>query len=83
MLTCREVTERVTDYLERDLSWRQRLQFRLHLLMCGVCRRYVAQMQLTTDLIRRLRDEPVPAPPLDPALREAFRSDRGSRPPSA
>jgi anti-sigma factor RsiW len=81
MLTCRDVTERVTDYLERDLSWWGRLQFRLHLAMCAVCRRYVAQMRATTELLHRIGDRPTPPSPVDPALREAFRSERDPQAP--
>lgn len=81
MLTCRDVTNRVTDYLERDLSWWGRLQFRLHLAMCAVCRRYVVQMQTTIELLHHLKAPPAPPPPMDPALREAFRAQRDSQAP--
>lgn len=76
MLTCKDVSERVTEYLERELTWRQRGQYWLHLAMCAVCRRYVAQMRVTTALLKRLGDDAPPVPPLDPALRDAFRAGR-------
>jgi hypothetical protein len=41
MLSCREVTERASDYLDRALPLRQRLAVRLHLFMCQHCRRYL------------------------------------------
>ncbi|MEW6322289.1 MAG: zf-HC2 domain-containing protein [Acidobacteriota bacterium] len=81
MLNCRDVTERVTDYLERDLSWWERLWFRLHLAMCAACRRYVAQMRTTTQLLRQLGERPADPPAVDPAIREAFRAGRQSAPP--
>lgn len=81
MLTCKDVTERCTDYLERDVSWGARLQYWMHLAMCAVCRRYVAQMQATAAILRRLGDEgPSPAPPLDAGLRDAFRAARDEPP---
>jgi hypothetical protein len=54
MLTCRDVAESATDYMERKLSLRESLQVRLHLLMCGFCRLYVRQLATTRDLLRRL-----------------------------
>jgi hypothetical protein len=54
MLTCRDVTESATDYMERTLSRRESLQVRLHLLMCGFCRLYIRQLATTRDLLRRL-----------------------------
>ncbi len=81
MLTCRDVTERVTDYLERDLSWWGRLQVRLHLAMCAVCRRYVGQMRTTTELLHHLKEQREQPASIDPALRDAFRAQRDSQAP--
>jgi anti-sigma factor RsiW len=54
VLTCREIAERVTDYIERDLPWRDRLRYRAHLALCAACRRYVSQMRQASALLRRL-----------------------------
>ncbi len=51
MLVCRDVTELVSDYLERALPVRQRLAVRLHLLRCEACRRYIDQMRKTVRLL--------------------------------
>jgi len=58
----------------------QRVQYWLHLAMCAACRRYVAQMQLTTKMIRRLGDRPGSPGTIDPALREAFRKHHDTHP---
>jgi len=79
MWSCRQVTARATDYLEHDLSWRERLQFRLHLLMCKACDRYLAQLRLTREAARALRRPDDAEPP--PELREAFRQWRSERKP--
>jgi hypothetical protein len=84
MLTCRDVTELATEYQERALPLRRRLGMRLHLLMCGACRRYLAQLRTVAAALRRLPPE---APPdavqqgLAAAFREASRKDgsRGAR----
>lgn len=82
MLTCKEVTERATGYLERELPWRERVSYWLHLAICEMCRRFVAQMRTTTALVRRLGDDvpPTPVRPLDPALRAALRAVRDEPP---
>lgn len=76
MLSCKDVTARATAFLERDLSWWERLQIRLHLAMCAACRRYLAQMAATRELLRRLGRTLRGDDPIDPALREAFRAWR-------
>lgn len=60
MLTCRDVTKSATDYMERELSFRESLQIRLHLLMCRFCRRYVRQLAATRDALRRM-PRPLPS----------------------
>ena len=75
MLNCREVSERVSDFLDATLPLSVRLQMRLHLLMCRMCREYVRQMALVVSTLRRLpRDEP-PAE-LKAELLTVFRAER-------
>jgi anti-sigma factor RsiW len=71
MLSCREVTERVTAYLEDELSFWQRLQFRFHVVMCRICARYLEQMRLTVAALRELTFEPVSPGFQDELLRKA------------
>lgn len=58
MLTCRELTELVTNYLEGRLSLADRVRFEMHLAMCRHCRAYVQQMRLTIAALGRIPDEP-------------------------
>jgi anti-sigma factor RsiW len=60
LLTCRDMAELVTPYVEGALPRRTRLAARFHLLLCEACRRYVAQMRRT---IRFLGSGPPPSPP--------------------
>ena len=76
MLTCKDVAERVTGYLERDLSWSEWMQFRLHVVMCALCRRYVSQMRATRSILQRLGHPLGDDPSIDEGLRAAFRSWR-------
>jgi predicted anti-sigma-YlaC factor YlaD len=75
MLTCRELTEIATDYLEKDLPWRERLAVHVHLWMCRHCRRYLDQMRKVIALLQRLPREPVP-PNLVEELLPQFRKAR-------
>ena len=53
MATCREITELVTDHLERRLGMAVSLRFRLHLLGCRGCRAFLRQMRQTILVLRR------------------------------
>lgn len=75
MLTCKELTEIVTDYLEGRLSFMQRLQFHMHVGMCRHCRAYLRQMKMTVKTLGKLPDEPIP-PGVRDALLERFRDVR-------
>jgi predicted anti-sigma-YlaC factor YlaD len=59
MVSCRDMTELSTDYLERTLGWRARLRVRRHLAYCSMCRAYFDQVQKT---LRLLRGRPLDGP---------------------
>jgi predicted anti-sigma-YlaC factor YlaD len=50
-LTCQQVVELVTDYLEGSLGWRDRRRFDKHLQACEGCSRYLVQMRETLALL--------------------------------
>jgi len=68
MLSCRELTEQTSDYLEGDKSFGARMMFRLHLAMCDGCRTFVRQIEL-------VRDGLGVAPLTSPTLPDDARSD--------
>ena len=72
-LTCRELVERVTDYLEGALTLGERRRFEHHLDGCSVCPRYVEQLRTTVRVLGRLREDDVPEPARG-ALLDAFRA---------
>ncbi len=75
MLTCRQLTEVVTDYLEGRMSFMQRVSFHLHLGICTRCRAYLRQMKMTVKTLGKLPDEPIP-PGVRDELLARFRSTR-------
>jgi predicted anti-sigma-YlaC factor YlaD len=56
--TCRDMSELVTDYLERVISIRKRVDMWWHLVRCEACRRYYDQMRRTIWLLRRMPASP-------------------------
>lgn len=80
MMCCRDVAAKTSDFINKDVSWRDRVEIRFHLMMCRLCRRYVSQMAGTVRLLRCLRsDMPVPEAGTDSltsAARDLFRSSR-------
>lgn len=73
MLTCKELVAHSSDYLDGQLTLRQRLAVRAHLAMCGNCRRFIRQMKLTQAVIRQMPEDELPE--LD-ALAERLARDR-------
>ncbi len=56
-LSCRELVELVTDYLEGALTPADRERFDEHVDMCSGCRAYLDEFQATIELSGRLDTE--------------------------
>ena len=74
-LTCRELVELVTDYLEGALPPARAARFEAHLESCPDCRAHVAQFAATVNALGALPGEPLPDEALG-ALVLAFRDLR-------
>jgi predicted anti-sigma-YlaC factor YlaD len=77
-LTCRELVELVTDYLEGALPPPDRLDFERHLVWCSWCRDYLDQMRTTIELTGASEDFEPPSP-LREQLLDAFRDWKRTR----
>jgi predicted anti-sigma-YlaC factor YlaD len=71
-LSCAELVELVTDYLEDSLSDGDRVRFEEHLTICDGCSNYVDQMRTTIALTGRLRVDDL-SPEVTEELVGAFR----------
>jgi anti-sigma factor RsiW len=76
-LSCKEMVELVTDYLEDALPADMRNRFDRHLAACHPCVVYVDQMRQTIAALGTLPEESIPTSALD-TLREHFRRWRSA-----
>ena len=75
-ITCREIVELVTEYLEGALTADARARFEQHLLACDGCAMYLDQIRETIRIAGKLTEAAL-APDQKEALMTAFRSWRG------
>src|SRR5687768_9260249 len=80
-LTCQELVELVTDYLEGALPPAERARVDEHLAACEGCRAYLAQMQATLEVVGATRE--LEARPEVAALLRAFREVEELKRPAA
>jgi anti-sigma factor RsiW len=79
-LSCRELVELVSDYLEDALPAADRSRFEAHIAGCEHCATYVRQMRETLHLLGELTDDAI-SPQAEADLRLAFRDwNAGSAP---
>ena len=72
-LSCQELVELVTDYVEGGLGRRERRRFEAHIAKCDGCTHYLEEMRQTIRLTGRLEPESV-APGAREELLRAFRT---------
>jgi hypothetical protein len=56
LLTCKETTRLVSQGLDRELAFGERVALRLHLAICVGCRRAGAQMDYLRKAVRELAE---------------------------
>jgi anti-sigma factor RsiW len=71
-LSCQELVELVTDYLEGVLSEEERTRFEDHIGLCTGCGVYLEQMRQTISLLGHLPEDAL-SPDAERELLEAFR----------
>ena len=72
MLSCREVVQLVTEYLEDTMAPETRLRFERHIAICPPCRGFLGQMRETLRVSGKLTEESL-SPEARETLLEAFR----------
>ncbi len=64
MLSCKEVTRLISESMDSELTFGQRMAVRMHLFMCKFCSRYRRQMVLIREAMRHYLEEIEPSEPL-------------------
>jgi predicted anti-sigma-YlaC factor YlaD len=59
MLSCKELVARSSAVLDGELSFRERMAVRRHLMLCRNCRRFIKQMKLTQAVLRDMPETQV------------------------
>ena len=75
-ITCTELIEAITDYLEGTMQEAERRRFEVHLEGCPDCVNYREQMRQTIAALGELSEESI-APDTREVLLETFRGWRG------
>lgn len=71
-VTCRELVELITNYLEDEMPPDERTRFEQHLGYCESCVIYLSQIRRTVDIVGSLREEHLTADARDELI-AAFR----------
>ena len=77
-LTCQQLVELVTDYLDDRLPAAERRRFEAHVAVCPGCQAYVEQMRALIAELGRLPQVDLP-PAVETDLLAAFRDWRSGR----
>jgi anti-sigma factor RsiW len=64
-LVCREAVALMTDYLEGDISARDKARLEHHLAGCPHCSEYLAQLRVTIDALGHVEPDGVPDDAMD------------------
>ncbi len=60
-MTCQELVELITEYLEGTLAPSERMRFDAHLSTCSGCAAYIEQMRMTIRMLGKISEESMSA----------------------
>jgi pyrroloquinoline quinone (PQQ) biosynthesis protein C len=69
MLKCDEVAAQASDFLDQEMTFSQKAAFRLHLLYCSNCRRFVRQLGLLKQSVQLRQVKPAHQDQIDTWLK--------------
>ena len=67
-MSCKELVEIITEYIEGTLPPQERQRFEEHLANCPGCQTYLEEMRQTIRAVGRLSEEAIPAEIKEPFL---------------
>ena len=57
MLKCKEVANLASDYLDKNLSWKDSFSLKMHIMMCKHCNRFIHHLRLTIDFAQGMKGD--------------------------
>ncbi|MDQ7048892.1 MAG: hypothetical protein Q9M92_04845 [Enterobacterales bacterium] len=54
--SCKQIAEQASENIDQPLSGMRWFKAKLHLIMCGYCRRYTKQMELSSQVVNQLSE---------------------------
>lgn len=61
MLKCKDIPDEASLYVDHNLPWHRRLSWRIHLLLCNNCRRFIRHFKLTVKVCSQMGKKPLVA----------------------
>ncbi|RBW51989.1 zf-HC2 domain-containing protein [Marinobacter sp. F3R11] len=52
MLMCRDLADIASDYIDGELTSRQNLSVKMHLMMCKHCRTFIGNLRASTEMMK-------------------------------
>ncbi len=52
MLKCNEIANLASDYLDKNLSWKESFSVKMHIFMCVHCRRFIRHLLSTIYIVQ-------------------------------
>ncbi len=80
---CEDIRTFLMDYLDNELPVGDSLIFRLHLLLCTVCRRYMNKYKDSVSLAKSIMDDPPPPELVNLTTEFLHKRVRGGQPSAA
>ena len=56
MLTCKQASKLISQSLDHPLSWSERVQLKLHLVICDACTQFKLQLNLLRTALQHIRN---------------------------
>ena len=59
MLKCKEITDLASDYIDKNLDWKNRFSMKMHLFLCKHCSRFMQNFKTTIQVASNIEQQPL------------------------
>ncbi len=57
MLKCSEIANLASDYLDKNLSWKESFSVKMHIFICVHCRRFIRHLLSTIHIVQGMEHQ--------------------------